>query len=570
MRPIADFVLAVVDSCQRIVGQDVLFHVGIHVLGEGDQFAVALRLVGLGLAALEDGLAALVAQRRFHGDLGVAEGDVVPHLALDDLRAALVYAVVKRIIRLHDEPDAAVIEIDALVADVLAPLDKAAAGVDELHLARAVHGLVFGDEPDVGGNAGIVEQIRRQLHDGLHQIAFNHIAADFAGTAARVAGEQAGTILNDGHAARAILQLLDAVEHEQHLSVADGGQAGAEAPVVALLGFLLHVGLFALPVDAEGRVGDDIVEGMPGELVVVQGVAVFHAAGVAALDEHVSLGDGIRLRVELLPEAGQVGVGRNVMQPLRQAAQHLAGAHRHVIGGLGAAALADVILFRGDQQLGHQVDDVARGEVRSGLLVIALGELADQLLKDIAHIRGSDALGAHIALRGGKLLQHHKEHLAADHRAHLIGKLEVLDNVLDVVGEALQVVVEVAFQIVRVAEQPAEGEAAGVVEAVTGGLAEDAIPRFAHNAARIQRLCHRNNLVLGGQQRVIKTLEHGHGQNHLPILVRLEQADQMGGNLPDEVGLFLYIGIRLLLQLANRHLRNLRMGVLFICPANES
>lgn len=50
----------------------------------------------------------------------------------------------------------------------------------------------------------------------------------------------------------------------------------------------------------------------------------------------------------------------------------------------------------------------------------------------------------------------------------------------------------------------------------------------------------------------------------------VEQANQMGGNLPDEVGLFLYIGICLLLQLADRHLRNLRMGVLFICPANES
>ena len=44
------------------------------------------------------------------------------------------------------------------------------------------------------------------------------------------------------------------------------------------------------------------------------------------------------------------------------------------------------ILFRGQQQVDHQLDDLARGEVLPGLLVRLLRPDPDQLFEDIAHL----------------------------------------------------------------------------------------------------------------------------------------------------------------------------------------
>jgi hypothetical protein len=58
---------------------------------------------------------------------------------------------------------------------------------------------------------------------------------------------------------------------------------------------------------------------------------------------------------------------------------------------------------------------------------------------------------------------------------------------------------------------------------------------------------------LGFAEGIIKTFQNGHGQNHLAVLMGLEQANQMGGNLPDQVGFCADIGIRLLLQFLHGH-----------------
>ena len=46
-----------------------------------------------------------------------------------------------------------------------------------------------------------------------------------------------------------------------------------------------------------------------------------------------------------------------------------------------------------EQQVDHEADDVARGEVLAGGLVGDFGELADQLLEDQAHVVVADLVG---------------------------------------------------------------------------------------------------------------------------------------------------------------------------------
>ena len=47
---------------------------------------------------------------------------------------------------------------------------------------------------------------------------------------------------------------------------------------------------------------------------------------------------------------------------------------------------ATVSASRGDEQVDHELDDLARGEVLSGGLVGVFGEFPDQVLEDVAHV----------------------------------------------------------------------------------------------------------------------------------------------------------------------------------------
>ena len=154
------------------------------------------------------------------------------------------------------------------------------------------------------------------------------------------------------------------------------------------------------------------------------------------------------------------------MDALLHAAQHLAGAHGHIVNGHAAG----VKVGFGQQQVGHQVDDVPAGEVRSGFLAKALGEPPHQVLEDVAAVHGTDLVRAEIALLGAKLLDNEVEGIALHHPLDDVVKVELCQHVLCVGREAGQVIPEVGLNVVRVCQQGLEGKAAGVIELVTGGF----------------------------------------------------------------------------------------------------
>jgi hypothetical protein len=61
--------------------------------------------------------------------------------------------------------------------------------------------LAVGEHPDVGGDAGVVEQVERQGDDGLQPIVLDDPAADVALALAGVAGEEGRTVVDLGDAA---------------------------------------------------------------------------------------------------------------------------------------------------------------------------------------------------------------------------------------------------------------------------------------------------------------------------------------------------------------------------------
>ena len=53
-------------------------------------------------------------------------------------------------------------------------------GVDQLHLALAMLGLAVGEHPDVGGDAGVVEEVQGQGDDRFEPVVLDDPAADVA------------------------------------------------------------------------------------------------------------------------------------------------------------------------------------------------------------------------------------------------------------------------------------------------------------------------------------------------------------------------------------------------------
>ena len=218
------------------------------------------------------------------------------------------------------------------------------------------------------------------------------------------------------------------------------------------------------------------------------------------------------------------------MDALLHAAQHLAGSHGHIVNGHAAG----VEVGFGQQQVGHQIDDIPAGEVRSGFLAKALGEAPHQVLKDVAAIHGADLVRAKIALLRAELLDDEVEGVALYHPLDDVVKVELCQHILCVGREAGQVIPEVGLNIVRVSQQGLEGEAAGVIELVTGGFLQKAVDdlQLFHLFVGVQ------HCLMGGQQAVVEPLHHGHGQNDQTVLVGLERPPQHIGYVPDHGGFF--------------------------------
>lgn len=163
------------------------FHISVNVIGQGDDFAVGGTLDRQLFALFQQGLAVGIGLCRLHRHLGEAEEIVLKHLGLYHEVTVGVGLILKSLVCLQNKVDAGIAQVNAFAADVLAALHEALAGINELHPSAAVHGLTLGQYPDVSGNAGIVEQVGGQLHNGFHKIPVDEVAANLGGTAAGIA-----------------------------------------------------------------------------------------------------------------------------------------------------------------------------------------------------------------------------------------------------------------------------------------------------------------------------------------------------------------------------------------------
>ena len=86
------------------------------------------------------------------------------------------------------------------------------------------------------------------------------------------------------------------------------------------------------------------------------------------------------------------------------------------------------------QQVGHQVDNVTAGEVRSGFLTERFRETAYQVLKDIAAIHGTYLVRTEVTFWAVELLNGQVQGIALHHTFDDVIKVEFRKNVLHVRG----------------------------------------------------------------------------------------------------------------------------------------
>ncbi len=204
------------------------------------------------------------------------------------------------------------------------------------------------------------------------------------------AGEQGRAIEDDGQPRAAffgVLHLADHVLKKKEGAVIDARQPRAEPPAEALF-FVLpldEIG-FRLPLHAERRIGQHIVELVARKVVIGETVAEGDVLDVLALDHHVRPADGIGLGIVVLAEDFQAGVGVKLADIIFGDGQHAAGSAGRVIKSLHDALGGENVAVRHEKEIHHQTDDLTRGEVIAGLLVRRLVEAPDKLLEDIAHL----------------------------------------------------------------------------------------------------------------------------------------------------------------------------------------
>ena len=148
-----------------------------------------------------------------------------------------------------------------------------------------------------------------------------------------------------------------------------------------------------------------------------------------------AVGDGKGRRVELLPEAGEFHFRVEGMYPLFHAGEHLTGAHGHIVHG--HIAFAAQISVR-QQQIGHQIDDVPAGEVRSGFFAEGFREASDQIFKNVSAVHGTDLLRSQIPLVRVELLYGQIQRVAFNHAVDDVVKIELGQHILNIGGRTLQ------------------------------------------------------------------------------------------------------------------------------------
>ena len=144
--------------------------------------------------------------------------------------------------------------------------------------------------------------------------------------------------------------------------------------------------------------------------------------------------------------------------------------------------------------------------------------------------------GAQVDVGGGKLLDQGAQRVGAGQPRDLVAELEVVEDVLHVGREPVEVGREVGGELLPVGAgtKVPQGEAGGVVERLPRCLAQGRI--LLDHAGAVERGFHVQDRLLAALQYRVEAAQHGHRQDHVPVLAaHVQVAQHIVGDAPNEV-----------------------------------
>ncbi len=145
--------------------------------------------------------------------------------------------------------------------------------------------------------------------------------------------------------------------------------------------------------------------------------------------------------------------------------QHSSRAAAGIVDGADRAFPADPGLITREEEIHHQMDDIARGEVLPGIFIQRFVEFPDQLLEDRSHGRVVDLIRVEIdVLEAFKNLE---DKAGFVQFADGVVEIEPLQHLPHVRAEAGDEIAEVGRQMGSVGEELLEVVAGGVIEGET-------------------------------------------------------------------------------------------------------
>ncbi len=302
------------------------------------------------------------------------------------------------------------------------------------------------------------------------------------------------------------------------------------------LGFLADFALDLFPFHAKGRIGQAVIEGFPRQAIGGKGVAEDDVPDVLAFDEHVRLADGVGLGIEFLPIHDEARIGIQAGEMFARHAQHAAGAGSRIVDGTHHARLGQGFVVLDEEEIDHEPDDFARGEVFAGGLVGEFGELADEFLEHRAHLGIADDVGMEINI--GELLGNEIEQSCFGEAINLGVELEALKDVAHGGRKCLHVSAKVFGDMILIAHELLQVEGRGVVKELVGFFEQERFGVHLGSGALGEFGQHSG---LGGFEHAIQPTQHRERENDLGVIGLLVVAAQEIGNGPDEAG---EVGVR--------------------------
>ena len=212
-------------------------------------------------------------------------------------------------------------------------------------------------------------------------------------------------------------------------------------------------------------------------------------------------------------------------------AQHTASSCCLVTNGNQLVVIKNIITAFGNKQRHAQLNNITTGVKLTSIYV--LEESADKILKNITHLNAVKALNGQIQFREG--FDRIEQATAFIHLLDMGFHVEVIQNILNVIGKTLNVCLEVFRNVVGIVAQLLQSELADIIELIAG--------KPIHSLSRVIRVlivfCYNSSLSLC--QSALKTADNRHRDNNITILIRHIRTTQLIGNTPNKIRLCTYI-----------------------------